>query len=118
MGANPDRLRITGQTIARAGSSPTWTCSQFANVCVLGHEIEEKLFPLGDPVGGSVRIGGKHFYAVVGVTSYKAPSAGTGSSLAVQDFNKDVYIPITTDRAGSATIISEKQGGSRPRRSS
>ena len=74
-----------------------------ANVAVLGSESAEKLFPYGDPVGKSIRIGEDHYFRIIGVTSYKAPSAGTGSSLAAQDFNRDVYIPLTTDRAGSAT---------------
>jgi putative ABC transport system permease protein len=47
----------------------------------------------------------------VGVTAQKAPSAGTGSSLAAQDFNKDVYIPLTTDRARFGEVLTnEKQG--------
>jgi putative ABC transport system permease protein len=55
---------------------------------VIGSEVAEKLFPFGDPVGKSIRIGDQHYYEIIGVTAHKAPSAGTGSSLAAQDFNK------------------------------
>ena len=48
-----------------------------ANVAVLGAEAAEKLFPYGDPVGKSIRIGEDHYFRIVGVTSYKAPSAGS-----------------------------------------
>ena len=83
----------------------------FANVTVIGSEVAEKLFPFGDPVGKSIRIGGQHYYEIIGVTAHKAPSAGTGSSLAAQDFNKDAYIPISTDRVRFGDVIAnEKQG--------
>ena len=83
-----------------------------ANVCVIGSEVAEKLFPFGDPVGKSIRIGENHFYRIIGLTEQKAPSAGTGSSLAAQDFNKDVYIPLTTDRARFGEVLSTEKSGS------
>jgi putative ABC transport system permease protein len=111
VGANPDCLKLTGQHMAEGRFLTELDLEQFANVCVIGAEISEKLFAMGDPVGKSIRIGERHYYRVVGVTAHRAPSAGTGSSLAAQDFNKDVYIPITTDRARFGELIMiEKQG--------
>ena len=111
IGANPDCLKLTGQSIAEGRFLADLDLARFANVAVLGAEMAEKLFPFGDPVGKSIRIGEKHFYQIVGVTNYKAPSAGTGSTLAAQDFNKNVYIPITTDRVRFGEILmNEKQG--------
>ena len=90
VGVNPDFLKMTGQQMEdravpdrrrRVLSARMWPC--------LGSEAAEKLFPYGDPVGKSIRIGEDHYFRIVGVTSYKAPSAGTGSSLAAQDFNRD-----------------------------
>ena len=90
-----------------------------ANVAVLGFQAAEKLFPYGDPVGKTVRVGEDHYFRIVGVTSYKAPSSGTGSSLAAQDFNRDIYIPLTTDRRGLArSSRARSRAASRPRRSS
>ena len=37
-------------------------------MAVIGDEAAEKLFPYGDPVGQSIRIGEDHFYRIVGVT--------------------------------------------------
>ena len=62
-------------------------------------QAAEKLFAYGDPVGKTVRVGEDHYFRIIGVTSFKAPSSGTGCSLAAQDFNRDIYIPITTNRA-------------------
>ncbi len=110
-GSIPTSSSSHGQRMAQGRFFSDTDLFYRANVCVLGAESAEKLFPYGDPVGKSIRIGEEHYFEVVGVTSHKAPSAGTGSSLAAQDFNRDVYIPLTTDRARFGEIIeSEKQG--------
>ncbi|MFI5461602.1 MAG: ABC transporter permease [Isosphaerales bacterium] len=111
VGVNPDFIKLTGQQIENGRFLTDTDVFYASNVAVLGAEAAEKLFPLGDPIGQSVRIGERHYYRIVGVTSYKAPSAGTGSSLAAQDFNKDLYIPLTTDRARFGEVLTnEKQG--------
>ncbi len=111
VGVNPDFIKMTGQQMETGRFLHDSDLFYIANVAVLGAEAAEKLFPYGDPVGKSIRIGEDYYFQVVGVTSYKAPSAGTGSSLAAQDFNKDVYIPLTTDRTRFGEIIeNEKQG--------
>ena len=111
IGANPDCLRVTGQVMSEGRFLASVDLSQYANVCVIGNEISEKLFPMGGPIDKSIRIGESHFYRVVGVTAKKAASAGTGSSLAAQDFNKNIYIPLTTDRVRFGEVMmTEKQG--------
>jgi putative ABC transport system permease protein len=111
VGVNPDFLKMTGQKLAEGRFVTDTDLYYCSNVAVLGAQAAEKLFPYGDPVEQSIRIGENHFYRVVGVTAQKAPSAGAGSSLAAQDFNKDVYIPLTTDRARFGDVLTnEKQG--------
>ncbi len=111
VGANPDCLTLTGQSMADGRFLADLDLARFSNVAVLGNEMAEKLFPLGEPIGRSIRIGENHYYLVIGVTAYKAPSAGTGTSLAAQDFNRDVYIPLTTNRVRFGEVImSDKQG--------
>jgi putative ABC transport system permease protein len=111
VGVNPDFTKLTGQTMAQGRFLSDTDLFYRANVCVLGAQSAEKLFPYGDPVGKTIRIAEEHYFEVVGVTSHKASSAGTGSSLAAQDFNRDVYIPLTTDRARFGEIIeNDKQG--------
>jgi putative ABC transport system permease protein len=111
VGVNPDFIKLTGGAIADGRFLTDTDLYYGANVAVLGSEAAEKLFPYGDPIGQTIRIGEQHYYRIVGVTSYKAPSAGAGTSLAAQDFNKDVYIPLTTDRARFGDVLTnEKQG--------
>ncbi len=75
------------------------------NHCVLAAQTAERLFPFGDPLGKAVLVEGT-FYKVVGVVKRRQASAGIGTSLAAQDFSKDVYIPISTlwQRVGDMII--------------
>lgn len=83
-----------------------------ANVCVIGHETALELFKFQNPIGETISTARGQFFRVVGVTKYKTPSAGIGSSLAAQDYNKDVYIPLTTDRSRHGDIIFTRERGS------
>src|SRR5262249_43464682 len=67
------------------------------NVAVLGSKVADRLFPFGNPIGESVRLG-NYFYEVVGVLRERVPtgSASGSSSQAQEDFNNDVYIPLQT----------------------
>jgi len=112
VGAEPSYLELTNQKLSQGRFLESADLSRFANVVVLGQEVADKLFPFGDIIGQTVRIGESHFYSVVGVTDYKAPSAGTGSSLAAQDFNKDVYIPLTTNRVRFGEVLINRKSGS------
>lgn len=76
------------------------------NVAVLGEETAKTLFPFEDPIGKSVQVG-REFYVVVGTMVFRNPSAGIGGSLAAQDFNLDVYIPLRTFqwRIGDTVVL-------------
>jgi putative ABC transport system permease protein len=47
----------------------------------------------------------------VGVTQHRAPSAAIGSSLSAQDYNADVYIPFTTDKARFGEVLMYHRAG-------
>lgn len=82
-----------------------------ANVCVIGYELARQLFRNRNPIGQSVQVANAHYFQVVGVTGYRPPSAGIGSSLAAQDYNFDVYIPLNTDRNRiGPTLLKIEQG--------
>ncbi len=81
------------------------------NVCVIGADVEQELFRQKSAIGESIRIGSRNVFRVVGVTKWRTPSAGVGSSLASQDFNKHVYIPLTTDRARFGEFLVRRQQG-------
>jgi putative ABC transport system permease protein len=84
--------------------------ANYDNVVVLGHDVARELFGYEDPLSKAVRIG-MHYYVVVGVMAYRVPSAGVGGSLAREDYNKDVYIPLSTCRARFGDYIVERRSG-------
>jgi putative ABC transport system permease protein len=82
------------------------------NVCVLGSEVADRLFPFEDPMGKTVLMR-SHFFKVIGVCKERTPSGGTGGSQAAEDYNRDVYIPFKTSFARFGRIISVRSSGSR-----
>jgi putative ABC transport system permease protein len=108
----PNYMEMNGLKLSRGRFITALDNERFANVCVLGSETAEKLFPVEDPLNKSVRVGESHFYKVVGVTDFRAPSAGVGSSLSAQDYNRDVYIPFRTDKVRFGKIIFTQKTGS------
>ncbi len=84
----------------------------YENYCVLAAETARTLFPYEDPVLQSVKIG-TDYYTVVGVTKPRQATAGIGGSLAAQEFNKDIYIPLNTCRIRFGERIISSRAGSR-----
>ncbi len=84
---------------------------KFENYAVLAHETAKRLFPYEDPLRQSIKLG-SDYYTVIGVTKERASSAGIGGSLAAQDFNKDVYIPLNTCRLRFGERIIDSRSGS------
>ncbi len=82
------------------------------NVAVLGWETARTLFPYQNPLGRAIRMD-KDFYLIVGVTAERDPSAAIGGSLAAQEFNLDVYIPLATLRSRIGDMVFTSRSGSR-----
>ena len=81
------------------------------NVAVVASEAVETLFHYEDPIGKAIRVD-NNYYTVVGVTKQRMASAAIGGSLAGQDFNKDVYIPIRTFQVRIGDLIIRRVQGS------
>ncbi len=81
------------------------------NMCVLAAETADRLFPVEDPIGRSVRVENL-YYVVVGVGAPRAPSAGIGGSLAAQDFSSDIYIPLSDLWARIGDQVVTRRSGS------
>jgi putative ABC transport system permease protein len=90
---------------------------RYMNYAVLAAETASTLFPYEDPLFDkegrpqSVKLG-NDYYTVVGVTKSRASTAGIGGSLAAQEFNKDVYIPLNTCRLRFGDRIMNSRTGS------
>jgi putative ABC transport system permease protein len=85
--------------------------ARYENFAVLASETAKTLFPYENPLGKSVKLG-SDYYTVIGVTKEKASSAGVGSSLSAQDFNKDVYIPLNTCKLRFGERLVDSRPGS------
>jgi putative ABC transport system permease protein len=81
------------------------------NYAVLAADTAKTLFPIDDPIGQSVKLG-SDYYTVVGVTKERGATAAIGGSLAGQEFDKDVYIPLTTCKLRFGERIMNSRVGS------
>ena len=81
------------------------------NHCVLAAGAAERLLGFEDPIGKAIRIE-EAFYVVVGIMKERSPTAGIGGSLAAQEFNNDVYIPISTLWSRIGDMIVTRRSGS------
>ena len=62
-------------------------------VAVLGASAARSLFPLGSPLGETVRLGGD-WYEVVGVLEGRASPRGRGAAIRGRDINRSVLVPL------------------------
>jgi putative ABC transport system permease protein len=83
--------------------------NEMRNVVVLGSDIAESLFPFQDAVGQSIVLN-RHQFVVVGVLKDRSPLTTGGVA---EDFNIDVYIPLSTCRGRYGEKIFIRQSGSR-----
>jgi putative ABC transport system permease protein len=82
------------------------------NVCVLGDRTARALFPFEDPLDNKKIHLKDQDYHVVGVVRSRMPTGGSGGSQAAEDFNDDVYIPLSTCNARFGETIMFRQSGS------
>jgi putative ABC transport system permease protein len=111
VGCTADYVEVNNLKIAKGRFLSDADQDTRANVVVLAYDVANELFPIEEPLGKAVQID-SIFYSVIGVTGERTASAGIGGSLAAQDFNKDLYIPINTFRArlGDEIFIPKQRG--------
>ncbi len=110
VGCTPQYAEVTRLEVDRGRFISDGDLRDRHNYCVLAADLATRLFPFEDPIGRSVRVE-RDYYVVLGVMKPRAPSAGIGGSLAAQEFDNDVYIPITTlwNRIGD-TVFTARSG--------
>ena len=82
----------------------------YRNCAVLAYATAMALFPYENPVGQTIALG-SDIYKIVGVTAERASTAASGGSLAAQEYNRDVYIPLKTCRLRFGERILEFRSG-------
>jgi putative ABC transport system permease protein len=84
--------------------------NELRNVVVLGSDVAEALFPFQQAVGESIVLNRQQF-KVVGVLKERPPISNPGGT--AEDFNGEVYIPLSTCRGRYGSRIYIRQSGSR-----
>ncbi len=81
------------------------------NVCALGSNVANTLFPFDNPIGRTITMN-KQDYVVVGVIADRHP-VGSGSGKVPEEFNNDVYISLKANLSRFGEKIFIRQSGSR-----
>ncbi len=111
IGCTPDYFGMNRLTIARGRAISEVDMKGYANVVVLAWEAARKLFPIEDPLGRAVQIG-TEFYVVVGIAAERTAAAAIGGSLDARQYDRDVYIPLSTFRARIGDRVFTLRAGS------
>ena len=110
VGTLPDFLGAANARVARGRFIAPGDLASFRNACAIGAQVGRTLFPAADPLGQSIKVGAD-FYEVIGIMEEGGAATGTGS-VAADDRNKDIYIPINTfDRRFGQTLVRIVSGG-------
>ncbi len=94
LGVTPDYLRVKSLAVRRGRFLTAPDLHRTSNVAVLGAGAAERLFSFEDPIDKPLLIGAGA-YRVVGVLDAQASGSATPGAIGQQDFNNDIYIPIT-----------------------
>jgi putative ABC transport system permease protein len=62
-------------------------------VCIVGHAIKTKFFPVENPIGKNIKVGSQ-WLTIIGILKEREVSENSISKLGIRDFNMDVYTPL------------------------
>jgi len=97
LGTTPDYLHIKNLRLRRGRFLSEPDQEKSANVVVLSAGAAERLFNFEDPVGQTLRLGSMVFQ-IVGVLYPQGSGNAIPGAMSGQDFNQDVYIPLSAAR--------------------
>ncbi len=86
------------------------------NVCVIGHEIAQQLFPVEDPLGETIlveRYPSAVPFTVVGVLEQAQTAGAPARGVEERNLNREVFIPLTTAESQFGEITRKVESGSR-----
>jgi putative ABC transport system permease protein len=112
LGTTPDFKRVKRLVTRRGRFLGDLDLTTIANVAVLGAGAAERLFGYEDPIGKSVLLG-RGAYQVVGVMDTQDSGSAIPGAIGNQDFNNDIYIPLTAARSRFGELQMIIRSGSR-----
>jgi putative ABC transport system permease protein len=95
LGTSPEYARIMDLRIASGRFLATLDVTESKRVVVLGATLARALFPLGDALGGLVRVD-DDWYRVVGVLTDRDAPRGRAGPIHARDMNRTLFVPWTT----------------------
>ena len=110
VGTNPMYAEINQLKLARGRFLSDADVEMIANVCVIGSHASEVLFGFEDALDKSIKLN-NHYFRVAGVMNPRMTTGAPGGSQAAEDFNDDIYIPLTTCRSRIGETVVNRQSG-------
>lgn len=111
VGLEPEYAQTNALKIAQGRFINQADMESAKNVCVIGSDVAQRLFRFDSPIGKTVMVSNRFRFRVVGVIATKMSSAGVGSSLAAEDYNRDIYIPLTSDHKRIGEVLIQLKEG-------
>lgn len=112
LGTTPEYLQVKNLSVRRGRFLTPPDLHATANVAVLGAGAAQRLFSFEDPLGKPLLLG-TGAYRVVGVLDTQASGNATPGALGQQNFNNDIYIPITAAQRRFGELQMIVRAGSR-----
>jgi len=95
VGVNPDYFDLTDFELSSGKMFNDEQMLEGAPVCIIGKTIENKFFSQENPLGKTLKVGGR-WLKIIGVLEERVVSEGSLSKLGIRDYNMDVYVPLQT----------------------
>ena len=112
VGCRPEYLEMNRLRMARGRFLEDRDLAEVDNVAVIAAETARQLFPYENPLGKKLLID-TQFYTIVGETEERSATGNIGGSFSGQDYNRDVYIPLSTLEARIGKMVLTARAGAR-----
>ena len=114
LGTVPWYPEMRNQAVAQGRFFTSSEMEAKENVCVLGADMPDELFPIDAPVGRTVRVGSS-YYTVVGVMEAEAATLadeGGSANGNVAAAAHRMFIPLTTAKSRFGEVLLKRRSGS------
>ena len=112
LGTTPAYLKVKNLRVQRGRFITDVDNHNTLNVAVLAAGSAERLFKFEDPIGKTILLG-DDVYRVIGVLATQGSGNATAGAMGAEDFNDDIYIPLTCTQRRFGELQAIRNAGSR-----